>query len=316
MNTRALINIPAITIFIIILTCTNSFSWPLDSALARGDSCITISWVPDSANTDPSWYVYYGTQCTGSDSIYLHCDFIPGRTYNGVAYSYGGEDPWYLFRSRIDSGFFAGSHLCHYNEYGDPSDTITGTDCSGYLCYIWNVPRMSTSAIVQSSLFEEIDKKDLRAGDGLVRGGYHCVFVVEADDPAETVIWEASSSVFGCRERITDMSNSYWEPYTALRYPEITKIFHHQSKNPHRASYLISMKVLSSGKTIISSLYSQEIQIQMYTMRGQLIDRVTIPAHTENFELTNCITNSNGIYIVSFVIRDHPVLKKQIALTK
>ena len=118
-------------ICVCLITC--ALSWPLDSVLARGDSCINIAWTPDSINTDSGWYTSYGTYCTGEDSIYLHCDFIPGREYHGIAYSYGGEDPWYLVRGRLDSGYLVGSHQCPYQEYGDPSDTVTGTDCSGFL---------------------------------------------------------------------------------------------------------------------------------------------------------------------------------------
>ncbi len=302
--------------FIIICFINTSFSWPLDSTLARGDSCVNISWTPDSTNTDPSWYIHYGTQCTGTDSVYLHCDFIPEKPYKGIAYSYGGEDPWYLFRDRVDSGYFVGSHMCHYNEYGDPSDTIAGTDCSGFLCFIWNVPRMSTGGIIQSSLFDEIDKNDLQAGDGLVRGGYHCVFVVEADDPSEIVIWEASSSVFGCRERVTDINNSYWNTYTALRYPEITNIINNYKKSPKSTSDFISMRVFSNGKISVNSLYSKRMHIRVHNTLGQLIRKTALPAYAKSIEINNHNSFSKGIYFISVSINNHLISKKRIMLYK
>jgi hypothetical protein len=196
-------------------------AWPLDSVLYRGDSCIAIAWTPDSHNTNPAWYIQYGDGCIGVDTIYRHCDFVAGRTYNGVAYSYGGEDPWYLFRERVADGFLVGSHLCHYQAFGDPTPVVTGTDCSGFLCFIWNVSRMSTSAMVASPAYEHIARSAIRPGDALVRSGYHAVFVVEADDLTQGLIWEASSSVFSCRPRITDLTGSAWDLYTPLRNPQI-----------------------------------------------------------------------------------------------
>jgi hypothetical protein len=197
-------------------------AWPLDSVLNRGDSCVEISWIPDTNNTNPSWYMQNGNGCSGVDSMYRHCDFFPGNRYNGIAYSYGGEDPWYLFRQRLADGFLVGSHLCHYLVYGDPTPVVTGTDCSGFLCFIWNVGRVSTGNMVASPDYAHIDRSAIRAGDAMVRSGYHAVFVVEADDLTEAFIWEASSSVFGCRGRITDLTSSAWDPYTPLRNPQIT----------------------------------------------------------------------------------------------
>lgn len=313
MNKSALKSIIFIS-FIIIYSINKPVSWPLDSAFARGDSSISISWTADSANTDPSWYIHFGNQCTGADSIYRHSDFIPGKTYKGVAYSYGGEDPWNLFRARIDSGYLVGSHLCHYREYGDPSDTITGTDCSGYLCYIWNVPRMSTSGLVQSSLFMTIDKTDLRAGDALVRGGYHCVFVAEADDPAETVVWEASSSVFGCRERVTDINTSYWEPFIALRYPEITGIFDNYNRGANLNSDLLSMKFLSMGRIKVTSLYGKKVFVRVYNILGQLIEQITLPTFSQNKEILSTKLLSKGIYLISLSIDNQIIFNKQVIL--
>jgi hypothetical protein len=196
-------------------------AWPLDSVFSRGDSCIGIAWTPDSSNTKPAWYLKNGSGCSGVDTIYRHCDFITGRTYNGVAYSYGGEDPWYRFRERLAKGFLVGSHLCHYNAFGDPRAVVTGTDCSAFLCFIWNVGRISTSTMVASPAYEHIARSTIQPGDALVRSGYHAVFVVEADDLTEALIWEASSSVFGCRARLTDLTASAWNLYTPLRNPQI-----------------------------------------------------------------------------------------------
>jgi hypothetical protein len=205
--------------------------WHLDSALFRGDSSIGIVWTATAANTDPSWYLRYGASC---EQAFQKCDFIEGISYRGVAYSYGGEDSWDFFRERLAQGFLAGSHQCHYASYGDPSDTVTGADCSGFLSYVWNVPRTTTRGFVSNPYFESISKEDLRAGDALVKArsacGFHAVFVAEVTDPTEAVVWEASSTVFGCRERVTDLTHSYWDCFSAIRHPDLMTV---PSPNKH-----------------------------------------------------------------------------------
>ncbi len=293
------------------------YSWPIDSVLSRGDSSVSIAWTPDSINTNPAWYVKYGTQCTGSDTIYLHSDFLPDRTYRGVAYSYGGEDPWDLFRDRVEQGFLVGSHSCHYNEYGDPSDTIAGTDCSGFLCYIWNAPRMSTRGLLSSPLFNKIDKKDLRTGDGLVKAssshGFHAVFVVEADVPSEMVIWEASSTVFGCRERITDLSDPYWEPYTALRYPDLISI-RNNTEIDRTINSLATTKRGAKGAITLKTLLPYDVLARVYTLQGQLLREQHIPKGVTNSIL---YTNNHGIgamYIVTLYHNEQILISKPIIL--
>lgn len=209
-----------------ILTCiTSAYPLALDSVITRSDSCVTIEWTPDSSNTDNMWYTQYGTKCTNSDSIYRHCDFIAGRSYQGIAYSYGGEDPWFTFRMRLVTGYLVGSHQCHYNVFGDPSSKVTGTDCSGFLCFVWSIPRTTTTDLYNNNSFITIPRTEVIAGDALVKAssasGYHAILIVEAEDPTEVVIAEASSTVFGCRQRIVDLTRSEWSPYKAIRNPAL-----------------------------------------------------------------------------------------------
>lgn len=217
--------LPVLLMTLLFASPSGAQSWPLDSALARGDSCVNVVWTPDERNVNIAWYRTCGTGCTGGDSVYRHCDFLAGREYRGVAYSYGGEDPYDLFAARVDSGFPVGSHLCHYQTCGDPSGKATGTDCSAFLCYVWNIPRVSTRVLINDSRLERIERSKVRAGDALVKAsaacGYHAIFVAEALDPTEAVLWEASSSVFGCRERVADITTAAWDCYTALRYPAL-----------------------------------------------------------------------------------------------
>ncbi len=199
--------------------------YTVDSVIALSDSCVQIRWTPDSINTDGSWYEQYGATCTGADTIYKHCDFLPGVEYSGIPYSYGGEDAWYTFRDHLQKGFLAGSHSCHYNVYGDPSNKVTGTDCSGFLSFVWGYPRVTTSTFYSGSAFITIPITDVKPGDALIKAtsgcGYHAILIIEANDIEEVVISEASSTVFGCRERVVDLSTNAWQCYKAIRYPKL-----------------------------------------------------------------------------------------------
>jgi hypothetical protein len=282
----------ALTVFFI---STALAAWPLDSVFARGDSCIQIEWTPDSVNTNPAWYQRYGSGCKGVDTAYRHCDFIPGRPYRGIAYSYGGEDPWYLFRSRLTQGFLAGSHQCHYNVYGDPSDTVTGADCSGFLCFIWNIPRLSTVMLVQGSQFIKIGRTQIETGDALVRSGYHAVFVAEADDPTNAVIWESSSSLPGCRERITDLTSPAWDLYTPLRYPPVNSGIR-ENPGVHRTRPSVSIE-FRSGDMLIRSRAAGILSATIVTLSGRCIAAQPLPPHSVT-ALNPANTCSPGVYFV------------------
>lgn len=299
----------------LVFVCERTWTWPLDSVLIRGDSSVNITWIPDSINTDPTWYIQNGSLCTGSDTVYLHSDFIPGRTYHGIAFSYGGEDLWDVFGQRIDSGYPAGSHLCHYRTFGDPSPAIAGTDCSGFLCNIWNVPRMSTSGLAQSPRFEKIDKSQLRVGDALVRAGYHCVFVVESEDLTETVIWEASSSVFGCRERITDITESYWEPYIALRNPEISGIPINHSPFGKPVSSYLSLFIGPNNTIVITWRYFQAATVIMYTSQGRIIGKARIPAYSQRITIELPRPLAKGIYLFVICTNNARIIARPIVHT-
>jgi len=194
-----------------------AFALPIDSLYARGDSSINIAWTPDSANTRPFWYA----RCCTTDTNYSHCDFLPAVSYRGEAYSYGGEDPWMLFRDRLAQGALAGSHDCHYTGCGDPSDSVTGTDCSGFVCYLWGVPRVATGTLATSPSYVTIAKSSLAPGDALVKASSHAAIVVEADEYPQVLIWESYGwPVNGCRERLIDLSDTYLRVPSSVPHPD------------------------------------------------------------------------------------------------
>jgi hypothetical protein len=250
-----------------------TFSLPLDSTITRSDSCVAIEWSPDSFNTDNKWYTQYGAQCKNKDSIYKYCDFIAGHTYHGIAYSYGGEDPWYLFREHLAAGYLAGSHQCHYNAYGDPSGKVTGTDCSGFLCFVWSIARTTTTDLYNNKAYPSIPIIEVESGDALVKAsaayGYHAILVVEASDPTEVVISEATSVVNGCRQRVVDLTSPEWAQYKAIRNPT----FHKQQITKLHDKVFPEIKIAQSDRKFLTIYLNQPLSgiIHAYDLTGKLL---------------------------------------------
>lgn len=262
----------------IVLSVINLYAFNIDSVITRSDSCVHIQWVPDSTNTDPFWYTTYGTTCINADSVYRHCDFLPGHTYNGIAYSYGGEDPWYLFRSRLSMGFLVGSHQCHYTNYGDPSNRITGTDCSGFLSFVWDHPRVATGTFYNSTTFKTVSFSEILPGDALVMAtancGNHALLVIEADTITEVVVSEASSTARGCRERVIDLTETGWSCYKAIRYPKLTisesATDRKSAEKPFKKSFITSQKHIN-GDILLQLSSKFEGTAAAFTLEGKLI---------------------------------------------
>jgi hypothetical protein len=276
-----------------------SQAFPLDSAYARGDSCLNVAWVPDSLNTKPDWYVQNGSLCIGSDTVYRHCDFTAGVAYHSIAYSYGGEDPYFTFREKLARGLLAGSHLCHYQTVGDPSPYVAGTDCSGFACYLWNVPRVSTAGLVSNPLYQKIQKSQLQPGDLLVNAGSHAVFIVDKDDSTHFVIWEATSAVNGCRERVVDITDAAWAPYVAIRNPGITKALEPAGSSVIKTPLLGSVIAGHGNKSLCLRLnrpFSGDLAL--YSLNGERInsDWIDRSAGIYRWELPASL--SNGMYVI------------------
>jgi hypothetical protein len=297
-------------VLVIILTIfAGSAQLTVDSVIALSDSCVQIKWTPDSTNTDVSWYEQYGASCTGEDTIYKHCDFIPGVEYSGIPYSYGGEDAWYTFRDHLKQGFLVGSHSCHYNVYGDPSNRVTGTDCSGFLSFVWGYPRSTTSTFYSGSAFTSIPITDVKPGDALIKAtagcGYHAILIVEANDIKEVVISEASSTVFGCRERIVDLTTSAWQCYKAIRYPKLVNL----ARKSHSLTNadMITIQKLDPGRCRV--FFPQEISgsIDVFTINGRTL---------YSKPLVNCkdvLINTGNAGVMVFRIKND-ILKKTVII--
>jgi hypothetical protein len=291
--------------FLLLTTFAGFAQLTVDSVITLSDSCVQIRWTPDSINTDAAWYEQYGSTCTGTDTIYKHCDFFPGMEYSGIPYSYGGEDAWYTFRDHLQKGFLVGSHSCHYSVYGDPSNKVTGTDCSGFLSFVWGYPRSTTSTFYSGSAFITVPITEVRPGDALIKAtascGYHAILIVEANDIKEVVISEASSTVFGCRERIVDLSTNAWQCYKAIRYPKLAN--RAQPMQTQVKKGFITIQPFSPGvyKVFFHQPYSGSIEV--FTLNGRLVfskiyqncDKVLIKTGNNGvlvFRITNTLTKT------------------------
>ncbi len=200
----------------LLISISATVAWPIDSVLARAKRAEEIRWTPTAQNTDLWFYTTYGNSCTGESAIYKECDFIAGQEYRSVAYSYGGEDSDALLASKIERNFLIGSHLCHYRAYGDPSDTVAGTDCSGFVSWCWSAPRLSTGMFLSSSAYEKVDRNALQRGDALVKAGSHMVLVLDATTSDAVLIVESTSAVNGVRQRFIDVNSEYVTGFGAV----------------------------------------------------------------------------------------------------
>lgn len=271
---------------------------PLDTLFARGDSSLAVSWTPDSSNTRTAWYLQNGATCTGVDSIYRHSDFLPGVTYNSIAYSYGGEDSYWRFKEKVEQGLLVGSHLCHYTTFGDPTPVVAGTDCSGFVCYLWGVPRVSTNGL--KSAYEPQSWDNLSAGDVLVKPGSHAVMVVEREDSTHLLIWESTSVVNGCRERSIDITESSWSSYYPLKYP--TSLLR-QPENIHSLHATMPRISFINKALTINSLTGWHGTVALYNASGKREWHTVCslkPAGREMFQ----ILSASGLVLFRFESAD------------
>ena len=283
---------------------------PLDSVLNRGDSCLAIEWTPDSINTRSTWYVENGSLCTGSDTVYRHSDFIAGTTYRSIAYSYGGEDPYFIFRDKIPQGYLTGSHICHYSTFGDPSGVIAGTDCSGFVCYVWDVPRTSTNGLIVDSRYQQVSRSEIEPGDILVKAGSHTLLIVEKDDSTNYLIWESTSAVNGCRERIIDISDSAWNAYRALRNPDIARSSRTATdKNIRQPRSLVKSVTMSRDRTALLLILNRPLSGQciLYNATGRRIAAAQVNTASRNISLPVSAPQSRGMYLLTFTGLQPPI---------
>ncbi len=186
-----------------------------EEILARAESWAELTWYADSANTVvwDSMFTCYGC------SEHLTSDWEAGLTYQGMAYSYGGNDDTVSYLDKLADSLAAGNHMCHYNNYGAetgiyPPDWTTGIDCSAFVCRVWGIPRTNVTGIYNR--YHHLEKSDVQPGDALAWPGHHIVLIVDPgpDPPYGALsIFEASGSA--CRVWYNPAAS--WSAYASYR---------------------------------------------------------------------------------------------------
>jgi hypothetical protein len=289
------------SLLFVIFSFLNAGAITLDSVLARSDSCVQISWIPESLNTKPEWYIQCGVKCTGPDTVCLHSDFLPGVIYKGIAYSYGCNDPYAIFRNRLSEGKLAGSHLCHYSSCSSPCTNVTGIDCSAFICYTWDETRQSTQMIYDNKKYLHITKAEAAPGDILVSPSDHAVLIIEKDDDTNFLIHESTGTpVNGCRERMIDISNTYWNKYYAVRNPLITRS--DKANNQKKLTDFPSVNGLVRNGFLIPEIASNFDKINVYSVAGKKILEIS---NTKNLQKSTKLPR--GPLIISAIVKNEPL---------
>ncbi|GEM_PF-5010899 len=192
-----------------------------DEILEEAAQYAGLSWYADTANTLAwdSLFSKYGC------SEHKSSDWQAGKTYQGMAYSYGGNDDSAVYLDKLNRRLAAGNHMCHYLGYGKetgiyPPDWSTGIDCSAYVCKLWDIPRTNVSGIY--SKWYHIDKKDVKPGDALAWLGHHIVLIADpgANPPyGSFALYEAAGGA--CRVWYNPAASwaAYAKYYAVSLYP-------------------------------------------------------------------------------------------------
>lgn len=188
-----------------LLTSTQGVLPSRELILKRAESFASLTWFADSANTSDWDTAYYrwGFASHGCEE-HRSSDWTAGETYQGIPYSYGGNDDTVRYISKLeDDSLGAGNHMCHYYNYGEatgiyPPDWTAGIDCSAFVCRTWGIPRTNVDGVYSRSY--KIEKSQVKPGDALAYLGHHIVLVADPgpNPPYGTfALYEASGSA--CR---------------------------------------------------------------------------------------------------------------------
>lgn len=220
-----------------------------EDILSRAKSWAELTWYADSANTVAwdSMYAKYGCE------DHLTSDWDAGETYQGMAYSYGGNDDTVSYIGKLDDSLAAGNHMCHYQNYGAetgiyPPDWAAGIDCSAFVCRVWGVPRTNCTGIYEK--YYPLEKADVQPGDVLVWPGHHVVLI---DNPGEDPpygtfsLYEASGSA--CRVWYNPQAS--WSAYTEYSARSLFKT-DVEDTSSQDTSQIVCDPVLAQGNILLS----------------------------------------------------------------
>ncbi len=188
--------------------------------LERAESFASLTWIADSANTCDWDTAYYRWGFSSHDcEEHRSSDWTAGDTFQGIPYSYGGNDDTTSYPDKLTQDLGAGNHMCHYYNYGEetgiyPPDWTTGIDCSAFVCRVWGIARTNVDGVYNRNY--KIDKSQVQPGDALAYLGHHIVLVADPgpNPPYGTfALYEASGSA--CR--VWYNPSASWSAYSSYR---------------------------------------------------------------------------------------------------
>jgi hypothetical protein len=163
------------------------------------------------------------------------------------------------------------------------------------------VPRVSTSVFYSSTSYTAIPLTQVKPGDALIKAsaacGYHAILIVEADDLTEVVISEASSTSFGCRERIVDLTSAGWSCYKAIRFPKLVNS-DSRSIDTHENTSIPDFSIITGPEKILLQMtHSFTGTISCYLPDGTLAAQNIIRIPTLTVPLPRQKISSNLVVI-------------------
>jgi hypothetical protein len=153
-------------------------AWPItrDEVMERAKTFAEIDW-----------------QCERKNASREYNLLVPGKTYLGVSYNYGGFDLPTEFSEKVRSGKVAGNYKKRCGERLCVRFDFAGLDCSGLVSRCWQVRRYSTLELPIIAI--KIPRKLLKPGDILNSRNKHVVLFHSYDTEGQMWAYESSAWV-------------------------------------------------------------------------------------------------------------------------
>lgn len=249
--------------------------------LKRAESFASLTWFADSINTcdwDTAYY-RWGFSSHGCEE-HRSSDWTSGDTFQGIPYSYGGNDDTASYPDKLTQNLGAGNHMCHYYNYGEetgiyPPDWTTGIDCSAFVCRTWGIARTNVDGIYNRSY--KIDKSEVKPGDALAYLGHHIVLVADPgpNPPYGTfALYEASGSA--CR--VWYNPSASWSSYSNYRAVSLYKPSDPPDTAPEDTlrSMIVCEPSVARGHILLrfpEGLGTSEVVFEIFNSVGQRVYR-------------------------------------------
>jgi hypothetical protein len=152
--------------------------------------------------------------CTRKNVRPEYNELVPGKSYKGVPYNWGGVDSLEDFGEKIEQGAIAGNYKKKCGRVLCARQDFAGLDCSGLVSRCWRIPRCSTKVLPFVSI--RVPLVDLKSGDILNAENRHVVIFDRFDDENQMWVYESvvclkmrETPPAGVAYRVVDLGNEY-----------------------------------------------------------------------------------------------------------